>query len=58
MNVAEREIALLEQQLEDARAEGDYETERYIAHEIREIERDERERERWLNEGNDRGWRL
>jgi hypothetical protein len=54
---ADREIELLEQQLEDARMNGDYEEERLIAREIQEISHEERDRERWQEEGRDRGWR-
>lgn len=56
MSRADREIGLLEQQLEDARAEGDWESERSIAAEIRDIEREEFEREQWEERGRERGW--
>jgi hypothetical protein len=50
---AEREIDLLQDQLADA----DPEERRAILREIRDIEREEAERERWEQEGEGRGWR-
>jgi hypothetical protein len=52
---AQREIERLENLIE--REDFDEEERREIIREIRDLERDDDERERWEREGNDRGWR-
>lgn len=53
---AEREIEQLEKQLERAVADGDDAEAKAIRAEIRDIERDASERDRWEEEGQERGW--
>jgi hypothetical protein len=53
MDPAEREIALLEEQLDDATPSQRIEIHRAI----RDIERECAEQERWREQGRDRGWR-
>jgi len=52
----EREIERLESALDQAREEGDYEEQRAIERELRELEHEAAERERWEEEGQQRGW--
>jgi hypothetical protein len=49
----ERELDLLERDLEDAESEQDRKA---IIREMREIERDAAEEEQWREEGRERGW--
>lgn len=50
---AEREIDLLEQQLDET---DDPKEKEAVRLEIREIQREVIEQQRWLDEGDERGW--
>lgn len=53
---AERELERLQEALERAAAEGDDAEVVAIQQEIRDVEREAAEQERWEDEGRDRGW--
>lgn len=62
MGALEREIDLLERELEDVRLDPDLYPDqkatrtREIMQALRDIERDAAEQEQWRDEGRERGW--
>ncbi len=53
----DREMDRLEAQLEEALANGDVAEAKAIQRDIRDLAREASERERWEEEGRERGWR-
>lgn len=52
----ERRIALLERELDEAVAEDDEAEQRALTLELRELERELADAQRWEDEGRGRGW--